>query len=39
MLMSTEEVRSEGDIESRREDEAIIGVQNWQNSTEEKCKQ
>ena len=39
MLMSTEEVRSEGDIEPRREDEAIIGVQNWQNSNEEKCKQ
>lgn len=39
MLMSTEEVRSERDIEPRREDEAIIGVQNWQNSNEEKCKQ
>ena len=39
MLMSTEEVRSKGDIEPRREDEAIIGVQSWQNSNEEKCKQ
>ena len=39
MLMSTEEVRSERDIEPRREDEAIIGVQNWQNSNEERCKQ
>lgn len=37
--MSTEEVRSKGDIEPRREDEAIIGVQSWQNSNEEKCKQ